>query len=338
MWQLENQTPFAAERSFVRDMDGAEVWLVAVKGTFAIKPNGELDLAEEQLPVCLSPRYLGEPGKSSLLYDTDLVHTKPGTDVVLLGRVYAPGGYPTPTLDVTMRVGELEKTLRVFGDRHWKQGLVGLKLTDPEPFDVIPIIYERAYGGADRRSSDPAKHSWDPRNPVGVGFAVEPEHLVGQPAPNVEYKGELISSWRQRPRPAGFGPIARDWSPRVELGGTYDQKWQDERQPLLPLDFDERYYQCAPQDQQLPGTLRGGERVELINLTPGGVLSFALPRVYLAFTTFFGLDAVGHRARLHTVILEPDHPRVVVVWHTSLPCHGREHELEMTRIVEKQFI
>ncbi len=37
---LNNKTPFAAERSWVRDRNGAEVWLVAVKGTFNILPDG----------------------------------------------------------------------------------------------------------------------------------------------------------------------------------------------------------------------------------------------------------------------------------------------------------
>src|SRR5207302_3596070 len=56
-------------------------------------------------------------------------------------------------------------------------------------------------------------------------------HLSGQRVPNVEYPKSLIS-WKQ-PRPAGFGPIARDWVPRVEFAGTYDEKWEQERLPLL---------------------------------------------------------------------------------------------------------
>ena len=40
MWQIDNRTPFAAERGWVRDRDGAEVWLVAVKCTFDILPDG----------------------------------------------------------------------------------------------------------------------------------------------------------------------------------------------------------------------------------------------------------------------------------------------------------
>lgn len=237
-----------------------------------------------------------------------------------------------------MKVGKLSKTLRVFGDRFWQNGLIGLKMTEPKPFLKMPLVYERAFGGVDQKSDNPDRHGWEKRNPIGTGFGVEAEHVLGQMLPNVEYPEELISSWKQRPRPAGFGPIARDWSPRVELAGTYDDKWEKERLPLLPNDFNERFYQCAPEDQQAPEHLKGGESVELHNLSPSGLLRFKLPRVWLTFQTSFGRENVAHHAKLHTVIIEPDFPRVIMVWHTSLLCHNKEHKLEQTAIVQKDFI
>jgi hypothetical protein len=338
MWQLTNTTPFAAERTFVRDRDGGEVWIVAVKATFTILPDGTLELADQQEQVIQAPEFAGEPGKSSLLYETDLVHTKLGTDVILHGHAYAFGGRPARSIDVALHVGTLSKTLRVIGDRIWQEGPIGLRVSEPEPFERIPIIYERAFGGVDDASEDSEKRGSELRNPIGVGFAMEAERLVEQPLPNLEDPNELISSWKQRPPPVGFGPIPRDWSPRVELAGTYDEAWERDRLPLVPSDFDDRYYQCAPEDQQVPGFLRGGEPVELHNLTPGGSLRFSLPRAYLVFNTRFGRQIVGHRAKLHTVILEPDFPRVIVVWHTSLPCHRQDHLLEVTRITQKEFI
>ena len=54
--------------------------------------------------------------------------------------------------------------------------------------------------------------------------------------------------------------------------------------------------------------------------------------------TRFGRDRVDHGARLHTVILEPDHPRVIMVWHTSLPCpNSRVDYLDRTVIFEKEI-
>ena len=49
-----------------------------------------------------------------------------------------------------------------------------------------------------------------------------------------------------------FGPMGRGWPGRIEYGGTYDQNWIDNIFPFLPPDFDDRYFQMAPPDQQTP--------------------------------------------------------------------------------------
>jgi hypothetical protein len=95
MWQVDNRTPFAAERGWVRDRNGAEIWLVAVKCTFDIRPDGSTEVAKEQPPVLRMPEHTGEPGKSSLRYENDLVLTKTTTDIIVVGHAYAPRGRPT---------------------------------------------------------------------------------------------------------------------------------------------------------------------------------------------------------------------------------------------------
>jgi len=340
LWAIDNNTPYAAERSWVRDKDGSEVWLVAVKGTFLISPDGSTMLAEKQEEALLVPKYTGEPGQSSLLYESDLVRTKPGTDILLNGHAYAPQGKPCASVDVEMKVDDFQKRLRVFGDRVWEKGLLGgVDWTSPKPFDRMPIIYERAFGGADLTLPDPKEQGWEPRNPIGTGFALKAKHLAGKSLPNIEDPKKLIGSWKDRPHPAGFGPIPGGWHPRLALAGTYDEAWQANRHPLLPLDFDDRFFHCAPEDQRTPKPLKGGETVELSNLTPGGLLKFTLPRVALGFTThFFQGDPADHRATLHTIILEPDVPRVILVWHTALACHSRVNALKETEIWEKKIL
>jgi hypothetical protein len=319
MWGLTNQTPFAAQRCDTHDRNGAKHWLVVVRGTFQILAEGSTEVAREQELVRLTPLYLGEPGRSSLRYEADLVPTKPTTDVLLHGHAYAPGGKPAPEVEVTLAVGPVRKTLRVVGDRVWKAGYFGPRLSDPEPFVTMPLVYERAGGGQDG----------EPRNPVGREFVAKKKGPPGTPAPNVEYPGDPGP-------PAGFGPLARDWSPRRERAGTYDAAWQEKRRPLVPEDFDDRFFQAAPDDQQAPKYLSGGEQVELVNLTPGGRLRFCLPRVALGFTTRFGRRREDHRANLHTVILEPDRMRVQLVWHTALPCHFTLYQLTGTTVYLKR--
>jgi hypothetical protein len=333
VWALDNTTPFAANRSWVRDRDGAEVWLVAVKSTFTINLDGTTTVADDQVDVCLAPKFLGEPAKSSLLYDLDLPRTKVTTDIILNGHAYAPGGAPITKLQVGFRVGNLSKSLWLTGDRFWKNSLLGVALGPAQPFVKMPLTYERTYGGTDEKAE---KAKWDPRNPIGTGVAARSHNLVGRRAPNI-YSHSSFDRFHQQ-EPAGFGAIPGHWLPRVKFAGTCDAKWEAERAPLLPEDFDDRFYQCAPADQQTVQFLKGGEEVELLNLTRGAHLTFYLPRVILGFETDFGSEQVRHRANLHTVVLEPDFPRVLMVWHTSLPCHPKVMKLRKTRIVQKQLL
>jgi len=334
MWQIDNRTPFAAERGWVRDRDGAEIWLVAVKATFDIKPDGSTEVSKEQPPVLRVPEYQGEPGKSSIKYEADLILTKKTTDVLVIGHAYAPIGYTATGIDVGFKVGPLTKLLRVYGDRHWD---IEGGWSTAKPFEKMPLIYERAFGGADHRSDNPDR-DWDWRNPVGTGFAVSRLNLAGEALPNIEYPNQLLQSWNDRPEPAGFGPLCSHWQPRASFAGTYDDNWMKNRQPLLPEDFDDRFYQCAPIDQQTPFFLNGGESAALKGLTPdGGLLHFLLPKIYLGFETRFydGSREIHKNRKLHTIIIEPDFPRVSLVWHTALPCHFKVQKLERTIITLK---
>jgi len=339
MLQLRNTTPYAAERTIVMDKVGEKSWVVAVKATYRVTVDGTTELSEAQTPIFYSAEHIGEPGKSSIRYEADLIPTKPSTDVIINGHAYAPGGTRADTVDVSIHVGPLTKTLRVFGDRQWYAAVSGrLRPSSPASFERMPLIYERAFGGWDRTNPDPAKQRLYSQNPIGSGFTTNEKQLEGQALPNVEYPEHLISAWNDRPAPAGFGAIASYWSPRLESGGTYDDAWMENKFPLLPDDFDSRFHLCAPSDQQVAGHLRGGDIVALKNLTESGSLQFVLPKVHLAFSTWFGKQKQEHRASLQTVIIEPDVPQVILVWQTSLACHHQLDDLDETIIREKEFI
>ncbi len=103
MWQIDNRTPFAADSGWVRDRRGAELWLVAVKATFSILPDGTTTPAAEQPPVLHVPEYFGDPAHSSMKYDADLLLEKRTTDVVLHAHACARGDEPVAVLDVGFR-------------------------------------------------------------------------------------------------------------------------------------------------------------------------------------------------------------------------------------------
>jgi len=329
MWAVSNETRFKAERTFARDQDGAEVWLVAVRATFDIRESGELMLAHEQQDVCLAPVYSGNPGTSSLRYDADLVRKKSGTDVLLLGSAYAPKRQATRFVDVAMQVGPVAKTLRILGDRTWQQSPLGFSPSEPKHFATMPICYERALGGPLSAKADAPR---DPENLVGVGRVA----LEGAPVPNCEYPDQPVRSPKSNSIVAGFGPIPCEWQSRTKLAGTFDEAWMKERQPLVPADFNDDYFRCAPTDQQVKGFLKGGEEVLLENLTANSLLRFRLPRITLGFSTRIAGGVTHHTGQLYTVIIEPDERRLIMVWQSSLPCHHTLYTLKETVVFEKR--
>ena len=188
-------------------------------------------------------------------------------------------------------------------------------VTDTEFVPAKPRTDVLAYGGTHRKPDANGVLRCDPRNPVGRGFDTE-ARADGDLLPNIEYVNETR-------RPAGFGPIARHWEPRVKFAGTYDDDWRRHRHPLVPTDFDDLFYQTAPLEQQSAVPLTGGEPVILRNLTPSGLLQFKLPRIPLLAHVDLGDDVAAQRPKLHTVLIEPDVPRVVMTWSSALRCQGR---------------
>jgi len=332
MWNLKNETPFAASYANSQNYrTGGAIWRVAVKGTFDISPNGSLGIAEEQVEVLSSPRYRDEEDNSSIVYPGDLeAQAKDRVDVLLNAHAYAPQNKKAKEISVGVAIDKWVKQLKVIGDRRWDSSLGIMFQTDPTPFEKIPIIYENAFGGVDDFKEE---ELFFEGNPVGKGYAKSRSHRIGQKLPNIEYLDQPTKNGKPgKNRVAGFGPICAHWAPRFNYGGTYDEKWREERFPLNPLDFNRMFYQCAPEDQQIRNIF-GGEKVVLLNLTPGvGYLEFKLPDVELTFHTKIKRNIIQHQASLHTILIEPDFPRLQMVWHTSVDCHNQERDVERTYI------
>ncbi|WNG20909.1 DUF2169 domain-containing protein [Cystobacter fuscus] len=333
MWGLKNRTAYAAERNWTRDKNGVHWWLVAVKATFNITPGGRPILADTQLPPVLVPEYFGEPGRSSLRYDSDLLAAKPGSELLVIAHAHAPHGRPVPTVPVSLRIERLHKELLVHGERIYESGWRNVTVTRPQSFTTRPIRYEFAFGGSDLSDPDPQKHRTDERNPIGRGFARRAAHVVGKLAHAIEYpRGDPAEMG-----PAGFGPIDPSWMPRRALAGTYDERWEQSKKPLLPDDFDPLFALSAPADQRLDKPIIGGERVELLNMTPDGALIFELPRISISCTTRIGMRSEKHSARVVTVLVEPEERRLFLVWQSVLRVAAPDADyLDETEIVEQR--
>lgn len=319
---------------FLMDRDGAEVMLLVLKGTWRIEGGSKLSIAEEQMPVISEPVYRGEPGKSSLIFDTDAVLEKTGTDCVLIGHARALKPH-LAHVDVTFAVGPVKKQARVFGDRRWKKGILGgTSIIKIRPIEEIPLIWENAFGGIDASYEDSSKHEVCQENPVGKGFIAAKSNIDidGHLLPNIEDPASLIKNPKQRPIPVGFGMIAPYWQPRISYAGTYDEKWRKYISPLLPEDFDIRFNSCAAPGLTAPLHLKGTERVMIEGVSKHGQLLFDLPGVTPRVIVRRWGDEADLTMRLDTVVVEPDNERAMLIWRGVWNVHGKVHQLISVRV------
>jgi hypothetical protein len=337
--ELINSTRMVAGYTMGKEPSGRELLVIVVKGTFRIPAqSGEpLRLHEEQVPLVMSDVFFGEPGLSAPRYEVDFAPRKHRCDVLLNATAHAPEGRPTTRTTVGVRIGTWSKSFDVVGDRVWEAGLGGIGASVTSPFLQMPITYDRAFGGIDNRSEDPAEHAAYLPNPVGRGFhhQLKSEWISGSPLPNTEETGKPVRWVAGNYRPMSFGPIGRHWEPRYKYAGTYDQQWLDEAFPFLPADFDEQYYQAAPLDQQLPKPL-GEQTVTLLNLTPDGRRDFVLPHFEAPIHIF---PRKGERedltAQVDTVMIETDLERVTMTWRVARPLMKNMFEIEQVLIGKK---
>ena len=322
MLQVKNPTSFPATILAMPDPEGIESVLGILKATFTV--GKDVRPAEEQVPIITRDVYHGAPDQSSIKTPGDLMGMKPGTDVLLLGHAYPAKGKFAVQADVSLAVGPVRKVIRVFGDRVWESGVFGTRMSSPKPFQAMPLVWERSFGGGDPSATEHKQQAVDERNPVGRGFrSPTRKDIDGLPLPNLEDPEALIGSLKDRPAPVAFAPVCPHWQPRRSYAGTYDEQWQKKRSPFLPKDFDPRFFQLAPRYLVVPGYLKGGEPVEVRNATPAGQLRFEIPRTRVEMT--YRIDGDNHvqHGNLDTVLLEPDLSRVTLLWRSMVQCDKR---------------
>lgn len=323
----------------MKDASGRSALVVILKLTFAVDPSGKAELVEEGAPEPdLADTYNGdEPARASIRRPSQVFDYKPGTDVIAIGHAHPPPRGRATSVDVSVRVGPIAKTVRAHGLRVWMHGTLSKLSPGPsQPIrEPVPLIYELAWGGMD--TSDPMRPVGEERNYVGRGITAHPRSLVGQPAAQLEDPGNPIGGVGEEV-PACFGAIHRHWQPRASFAGTFDQAWMDTRLPLLPEDFDPRFHVAVPHDQWSPTPLRGDEPFEILGATPEGVWRFHLPRIMPAFMSVGAAGKVEHRTFLDTILIDADAYRVELTFRASVPMPRKLEMLDHVRIFEKEVV
>lgn len=210
--------------------------------------------------------------------------------------------------------------------------------------------------GAAPPPNRPLAHEASRFNPAGQGFtrewflqASKVERLRAHQIESALQPVTVDDFWhvaagRDALETAGFGPVERGWAPRVEwIGREKPDPAHVAAGLALNPDFDFRYWNCAPTDQQCRH-LRGGERLVLDNLWPrhhpaarrvaGGhrMAMFELPARGLLL---MGIDGNGEvlcfDPVIDTVLIDTDNAHVDLCWRWSISAH---YGLQEARLME----
>lgn len=228
---------------------------VLLKRTYALNADGGVDAIA---PEPLFHDVRDETVTPRLLPGSDFWPFKPATDVVVQGSAFARHGIPVQSMHVSVQVGDRCKRVAVFGRRLMKWTRTGKAYIEAaEPFTEMPLTYENAYGGCDRRvpvSSEELDRlemdhpGLNPRNLLGKGYVVLPDPVEGVELPNLEDPDDLLTAerlvvgapelWYRQPLPWCFDWLNPLQFPRCAYLGL---------NPWFP----------APQDERLPEVRRG---------------------------------------------------------------------------------
>ncbi|MGE0784915.1 MAG: DUF2169 domain-containing protein [Sandaracinaceae bacterium] len=328
--QISTRLDAAIDIFDLYELDGSMSWALVIKQRFLWDDRGGIERTVSTKVNAVDVPWddgisTKEPG--------DVYLRKPGVDVVVAGTAVART--PSTQIDVHVSVGDVEKSLVVFGPRVWYRGAAGIVPSPPAQLERLELMWEHAYGGLDDK--DPEHALEEPRNPFGTGVAYDPASLDQLPVPQIEDPRDLIRSARTRPAPANVGALGPSFAPRRGYGGTRDQKWQDERMPLQPLDFDERFNLVA-HPELVSRTIRGGEQVRLLNIGQPGPTEFKLPRTVYQVDARTDAATLAFRPVLDTVVLLPDDRYVDMVHRIAIPIRRGAQRVREILVYEKRVI
>jgi hypothetical protein len=321
------------------------------KRTYVLDAYGSVGVpAKEQAPLRPQAIYDGD-ANGLLLADTEAWPYKLRTDIVVHGHVHAHG--TRRVVDAAVVVGGMRRDLRVSGDRRCTRAANGAVLfSEPEPFDKMPLGYDRAYGGYDHGSeamvpnlfdllgdsvatgSDPKMYSLCcyPRNRHGRGYrlASSSTPLDDVLLPNIEDPADLLRpdrlivadplAWWRQPLPAGTSWLHHGYFARCVYMGV-QPFWRP-----LPSELPEFGRGYLPEEVRSIDVMRGDPWV--FGLQSGASLGLQLSGV----TGGTVIRLIGLHPELREVnVTIPAAPRMVVQtrWRAAEVAVTMLHHVEL---------
>lgn len=324
-------------------MSGYLELAIVYKRTFSIRPAGSVVAVETQAPLAREDVAHAElaPGvPTSMKHVPEACGFRQGTDVIVRAHARAPRA--VEQMRVSVRIGDRTHAADILGNRRVAISGGRVVFSKPEPFEVMPLRYELAYGGRDtlllertlaqlqeglgtenwRRGAAFLKDAADfmppiayPRNRYGRGYAVlgVSRDVEGMVLPNIELPNDRLTPerllvgdhrlWYRQPVPAGFDFMDATMFPRTAMMGL----------PPTQFDFDSV---AEVASGQVP---RGYVRGYVLSTAPEKIGDLIHPEVSrcapigLRFPVLRGDEAIvlsgmAHECTERTVCLPAEYP------------------------------
>jgi hypothetical protein len=227
--RVDNSTPWPHLLFERRTAQDEPLLVIVVQAVLVLADEAFARPLGAQPPVHLADVYRGDPTCTSLRREGSLATFKPSADIHLAPSPTRPAGAPGSEWPVRIRVGKVDKSLRIVGPRFWEHHEGVWKLGPCEPTSEVPVSWERAFGGAHVIDGQRVAEE---RNPLGTGFlpdGVDTSAPIAAPQILAPDEPEHVPGERYVPQ--GIAPVSRDCSWRLDHAGTYDEAWRRERAP-----------------------------------------------------------------------------------------------------------
>ena len=311
------------------DKSGTPHAVVVIKQCFSIPLNDN----EQPKPLAKNwslfyeDIFVDEPGISPTLFENDFVLKKQKCDIVVNAKAYSTQAQAKEaSFLVGFRVNDCNKTAEVTNEQS--------KSVEKSQTEPVWLHYGSTWGGTWQTKKQETVVFTD--NPVGKGYVPKKYQDIRNNAtlPAVLYPNTRSGAIDPETlQPCAFSTLARNATPRLGYAGTYDDTWYNEVFPLLPTDFDERFFQCVPEDQQIPFPV-GGEIVKFISLHPTkSRISFNLPTLMMPVVL---KDAQANLYKpipvVDTIQFDLEKQEFALVWRCQHPLKRSLREIEVAII------
>lgn len=270
-------------------------------------------------------------------------------EVSLLGCAHAPGGRPAQHTRVSLSVGEVRRSIDVFGDRALVGEGASATATPAVPFTTMPLTWSRAFGGSadvevDEGSPVRVQHA---KNPYGKGLDVVAEakkldELLTCPAgfprferrralPNLERPDQLIRTAFDDPEPVA-------WCPPPIDSGVHNLRCfrviEEGGKPVRAEPTAGVTHRAAP-EWVLEAAPPAGTPIVLEGVTPEGRVELALPALEVGLDYQLGERADSRALALHALVLLPEERRFYLVYRLPFQIEAPSGEERSGRLMIK---